>query len=186
MNYSYSYSNGYDSYSSSSDVAALGGALAGVMVAFWIFAMIVSVVAIIAQWKIFTKAGEAGWKSIVPIYNYITLMKITGLNPLFLLGMLIPVVNGIASLIIMIAIMLRLAQGFGKSTGFAVGLILLSFIFMLILAFGKDTWNPSLINRDTLSFMNDKNAAPAGPAAAAPVAQPQQPQDPWANGQPQA
>ena len=27
------------------------------------------IILVIANWKIFTKAGEAGWKSIIPIYN---------------------------------------------------------------------------------------------------------------------
>ena len=33
---------------------------------------------IVALWKIFTKAGEPGWKSIIPIYNIIMLLKIVG------------------------------------------------------------------------------------------------------------
>ena len=31
--------------------------------------LIVSIIMIIARWKIFTKAGEEGWKAIIPIYN---------------------------------------------------------------------------------------------------------------------
>ena len=26
---------------------------------------------VVAAWRIFTKAGEAGWKSIIPIYNFL-------------------------------------------------------------------------------------------------------------------
>ena len=46
--------------------------------------------------------------------------------------MLIPLVN----FIIMIMVMLDLAKAFGKGTGFALGLIFLSPIFILILGFG--------------------------------------------------
>ena len=33
---------------------------------------------IVALWKIFSKAGQPGWASIVPIYNYIVWCKIVG------------------------------------------------------------------------------------------------------------
>jgi hypothetical protein len=46
--------------------------------------------------------------------------------------MLIPVVN----IVLLIMVMIALAKVFGKGSGFAVGLIFLSIIFMAILAFG--------------------------------------------------
>ena len=46
--------------------------------------------------------------------------------------MLIPFVN----FVIMIIILLALAKAFGKGAGFAIGMLLLSFIFMPMLAFG--------------------------------------------------
>lgn len=38
--------------------------------------LIFSILVIIATWKVFTKAGEAGWKSLIPIYNTYVLFKI--------------------------------------------------------------------------------------------------------------
>ncbi len=38
--------------------------------------MIITIITIIALWKIFTKAGEAGWKSLIPIYNVYTMFQI--------------------------------------------------------------------------------------------------------------
>ena len=38
--------------------------------------MIITIITIIALWKIFTKAGEAGWKSLIPIYNVYTRFQI--------------------------------------------------------------------------------------------------------------
>ncbi len=105
-----------------------------------VFIIIALVVAIVAYWKIFTKAGEAGWKSLIPIYNSVVLFKIVGLNPwllLLYLTSIIPCVGAIVMLVLTIILNLRLAKAFGKSTGFAVGLILLPFIFTLILAFGS-------------------------------------------------
>ena len=51
-----------------SEEAAIAGA-AGVSVAMiLVLALVWWVVLIIARWKIYTKAGEAGWKSIIPVY----------------------------------------------------------------------------------------------------------------------
>lgn len=96
---------------------------------------IISVLAIVAMWKIFTKAGVEGWKSLIPVYNSICLYKIIGLSPWLLLLLIIPIVNIVAAIVLGIMQASRLAKAFGKSGAFAVGLFLLSPIFMLILAF---------------------------------------------------
>ncbi|MBR1762543.1 MAG: hypothetical protein IJ731_04170, partial [Eubacterium sp.] len=38
--------------------------------------LVIAILSIIALWKIFEKAGEAGWKAIIPFYNAYTLVKI--------------------------------------------------------------------------------------------------------------
>jgi hypothetical protein len=87
----------------------------------------------IAQWKIFEKAGEPGWAGIVPIYNAMVLARICGKDELYGLLCFIPLVGIVFSIILV----LELAKSFGKDTGFAIGLILLPYIFMLILGFGR-------------------------------------------------
>ena len=87
---------------------------------------------IVSVWKIFVKAGEPGWASIVPIYNAIVYLKIAGKPLWWIILLIIPFVN----VIILILIVLGLAKNFGKGGGFAVGLLLLGFIFLPILAFG--------------------------------------------------
>jgi hypothetical protein len=109
-----------------------GNFLAGIGFIGWLFYIAVIVFAIVVQWKIFTKAGQPGWASIIPIYNIIVLLEIVGKPWWYLLLMLIPIVN----IVILIMVMIALAKVFGKDSGFAVGLILLSIIFMAILAFG--------------------------------------------------
>ena len=61
----------------------LGGLFAGLGMAGIIIAIIWGILAIIAMWKIFTKAGEAGWKSIIPIYNVYIMYKIVGMKNWF-------------------------------------------------------------------------------------------------------
>lgn len=115
----------------------------GVMIVYMLVMIAIAVVSIIAMWKIFTKAGKPGWAAIIPVYNLVVLYQIVGMNPLLLLilvGMLIPFVNFVAAIaffVVNILVNIKLAKSFGKSGGFAVGLILLPFIFQCILGFGS-------------------------------------------------
>lgn len=123
--------------------SAVLGAVAGVAIVMLVIGLIVSVLTIIANWKIFTKAGEKGWKCIIPIYNTVVLFKIAGLSPLWVLGYLtsvIPVIGYIAVLGLTIYLMYSLAKAFGKDGAFTVGLVLLNPIFLMILAFGKSEY----------------------------------------------
>ncbi len=90
------------------------------------------VLIVVAQWKIYTKAGKPGWACLIPIYNIIVLLEIVGKPWWWILLLLIPVVN------IVFAIWMTnlLSLSFGKSEGFTVGLILLPIVFYPILGFG--------------------------------------------------
>lgn len=54
------------------------------------------------------------------------------MSPWYILLMCIPIAN----LVVAILLNVKLAEKFGKTGGFAVGLIFLNVIFMAILAFG--------------------------------------------------
>ena len=110
----------------------LGGVAVLFSGAFLIVILAVAVFVIAAMWKVFTKAGQPGWAAIVPIYNYVILLKIVGRPLWWVVLLFVPLVN----LVIGIMIHLELAKSFGKGTGFGVGLILLGFIFFPILGFG--------------------------------------------------
>lgn len=119
------------------------GALVSILMAYAFIVLVVAVITIIANWKIFTKAGEKGWKSLIPIYNTVVLFKVAGISPWWVLGYLaaiIPVIGGFVVLGITIYFMISLAKAFGKGTGFTVGLILLNTIFVMILAFGSSEY----------------------------------------------
>ena len=101
-----------------------------------IFALAVGILVLVAQWKVYKKAGERGWASLIPFYSQYVLVKITwGNGWLFLLG-LIPIVN----IVVYIMVSIKMARAFGMGTGFAVGLILLPSIFYLILGFGDSVY----------------------------------------------
>jgi hypothetical protein len=114
------------------DSAAMQQA-AGIGVGFALFMLAFVVLMIASMWKVFTKAGKPGWAAIIPIYNVIVLLEMVRKPMWWIVMFLIPFV----SLIFMILLYIELAKAFGKSGGFAAGLILLSPIFFPILGFGS-------------------------------------------------
>ena len=141
-------------------------AFAGIMFFIVLIALAVAVVSIIGMWKMFTKAGEEGWKSIIPVYNAITLCKIVGVNPwwiliVFVSGLLsiIPILGYLVYLAVIIYFSVLLsvstANSFGKDTGFAVGLFFLSPIFYCILGFGSAKYEGAKPMNDII-FKNNK------------------------------
>lgn len=90
------------------------------------------IVVIAGMWKMYVKAGQPGWAVLVPIYNIIVLIQIAKKPVWWIVLFLIPIV----SLIAMILVSIEIAKNFGKPTSFAIGLILLPFVFYPILGFG--------------------------------------------------
>ena len=126
-----------------------------------IFALVWWILQIIANWNIFTKAGEAGWKSLIPIYGDYVSYKIAWQTSYFWLSFILGIVASYVSsanlnesiFLTVIATLLRivlavinimycikLSRAFGHGIGFAIGLILLQPIFLLILGFGSDQY----------------------------------------------
>ena len=164
MHYSYNVST------STGEAAGIFGALMGMLAVMWLFILAIYVVWIIGMWKVFEKAGREGWKAIIPFYNLYVLTEISGQNGWLFLLIFIP---GVGASIWDILVAIKMAPAYGKDTGFAIGLILLPFIFYLILGFGKDQY---VLGKP--AGAPAAGAAPQGPAPA-----PQKPEDPWVNGQ---
>ena len=98
-----------------------------------IVGLLIALLLIVAIWKVFTKAGQPGWASIIPIYNLYIWCKIVGRPGWWVILMLIPFVNIIVGIILCI----DMAKSFGKGAGFGIGLALLGVIFIPILGFGS-------------------------------------------------
>ena len=119
----------------STGVGPAGAAMgAGIMIVYLAIILII----IISLWKIFTKAGKPGWAAIVPIYNLIVMLEICCKPIWWFILMLIPFVN----LIVIIILLVELAKRFGKGVGFAIGMLILPFIFYPMLAFGDSKYTP--------------------------------------------
>ena len=139
-----------------------GGMAVGTIILFVFLGLIVlaaAIITIIAECKVFSKAGEKWWKVFIPIYNSWIQAKIAGLAwwwvPIFLVASALTEIDNLSFVAGMSVILIsfnynfNIAKRFGKSNGFAVLLAFLPFIGYPILGFGSAKYNA---NADT-----DKN-----------------------------
>ena len=84
----------------------------------------------ISWYKIFSKAGQSGWKALIPFFNIFVFTKIVQ-KPIwwFAIYLILPIGYILAAL--------QISKVFGKKIIFAIGLIFIPFVFYPILAFGK-------------------------------------------------
>ena len=129
-----------------SETAALN-AIFGILGTFWLLVVAYFVISIIANWKIFTKAGQPGWAAIVPFYKqYIEFKIYWGNGWLFLVPIVltalafVPLLGQLlilANLVITVVTQYKKAVSFGQGVGFTIGLVLVNPIFNMILGFGQ-------------------------------------------------
>lgn len=143
---------------------ALGGIAVGSILGFIAAcAIIMWVFQIIAYWKMFTKAGVPGWKSIIPFYNQYVMYKLTWKTSWFWITLIVAVVYGvftslnqnfpdnmlyavlllisaIIALVITIISYHKISKAYGHGAGYTVGLLFLWPIFVLILGYGKSRY----------------------------------------------
>lgn len=110
------------------------------------------------------KMGDDGWRGLIPVYGDWRILKAAGASGIYcaslffsVLGMLWLIcegfnVFGIAFTLVGMAMAFscyqELAASFRKSTGFAVGLMLVPMVFYPILAFGSALYDPSVRARN--------------------------------------
>ena len=130
-------------------------------IAAYVMCIVWYVLQVIANWRIFTKAGEKGWKSIIPVYNIYITYKIAWKPVFFWIFLIATAVTGVCSalmpadasgaapvltVLIYVALVVgvvmqvvcshKLSKAFGHGVGFTLGLIFLNPIFLLILGLG--------------------------------------------------
>ena len=131
------------------------GVLGGLIGTIAVVAVIIYVLLIVANWKIFKKAGEGGWKSLIPVYNSYILYKISWKPAMFWVTLLLSIAAsvltniednntclyiggalGVVLLVISLIQIGKLSKAFGHGFWFAVGLLFLPNIFTMVLGFG--------------------------------------------------
>lgn len=143
--YNYNF-NDYSGISSTSLLAGLGIYI-GIL-------LVLSILMIISNWKIYKKAGEHGWASIIPVYNIVVLLEICDLPLWYIILFMIPIVN----IYVIFKIYIELAHKFGKSTGFGVLTVFFSVICLPILAFGKSVYQKNNDNENDTNTNIENNS----------------------------
>lgn len=132
--------------------------LAGLLITFGIAVIVLIILFFIAEWRILTKAGEKGWKSLIPFYNVFISHHIVGMSHVwFILEVITWVIEiafeilrfpepivicfgiavGIFTFISELVHVIKMCNCFSKRTGFKIGMFFFPSLFMLILAYGK-------------------------------------------------
>ena len=130
-------------------VSAILGALAMFFVMCYIFE-------VVACWRVFKKAGQGGWKSLIPVYSNYTRYRISWRPLWFWVSALLliastalghfsgqnavadgaSIVVGVAGFLVHMAGRWNLARAFGRGPLFSLGMILFPPLFTLILGLG--------------------------------------------------
>lgn len=90
---------------------------------YYIGISIVGIIAIIAWWKIFTKAGEKGWKILIPFYNIYIMYKLFWKPAIFVILIILYALTAAGSIAASYGLTAAFLYG-GGSAAFTVGLLL--------------------------------------------------------------
>ena len=132
---------------------------ASVFAAIVIFSVVRYLLTAIGYSKMYRKAGVAGWKAFIPVYNtynnykiswagkffflsaalYIVLNAVSGSDALVM--QLLTIASGIALIVVVVKQHLKMAKLFGKGAGTAIALIFFPGITAMILGLGKAEFN---------------------------------------------
>ena len=99
-----------------------------------LISFLIAVLVIVANWQVYKKMGREGWNSIIPFYSSYVLFEVIYGNGWKFLTLLIPFYN----IYVYFKLCIDWAAGFNKSTGFGVGIALVSAVFLPLLAFDKE------------------------------------------------
>ena len=153
--------NAVNSLSPEEQEALVFGAVGVVTVAV-VVGLVWYILQVVAQWCLFSKAGEPGWKCLIPFYNYYTQYKLTWNGSVFWTEMamifaasflsnmsqnggsaILGILGSVCAFVVFVIGVIsayKLSVSYGHGVGFAIGLLLLHPIFILILGFGRSAY----------------------------------------------
>jgi len=119
------------------------------------------VLTLIGSWKSFEKAGQKGWKALIPWYSTYKWLEIANTPRWYWFFINLPgpialvlsvpffgsggdtavwIIASIISFVFDLVLSINIAKSFGLEPVFGLGLALLPFIFLMILGFGSATY----------------------------------------------
>lgn len=121
------------------------------LIILFVVLLVLQVLKVIGQWKMFKKAGEHGWKALIPIYNTYTLCELTGVTPWWILikicaisvaALITPLsfLSLVISLYFHIIISFSIAQSYGKDDSYGFGVFFFPPIFYMVLGCDKSKY----------------------------------------------
>lgn len=155
-------------------IAALLGVSIGLMIFLFLIIIAFYIIYVVALAKLFNKAGEDGWKAIIPFYNIFVLIQIAGLNWWYFLiaisGTICSILGidglnyicNLASLAVNFFIFYNLAKKMKQQpVGFAVASIFVAPIITMVLGFSsKYTYDNTIVvsPNGPIGDVNSENA----------------------------
>ena len=105
------------------------------------FSLVWIVFILVAGWKMYVKAGQPGWFSLIPLLNVLGLLLIARRPLWWFILLLIPLVN----IVVIAVVYYDVARGFRRGLGTALALLFLTPIAYLILGFGSARYEPDAL-----------------------------------------
>ena len=136
-----------------------------------ILSLLITAAIIVGIWKMFEKAGEGGWKSLIPFYNMYILYKISWGNGLLFLLLFLPIID----IVMIIVTPFKTAKAYGLHPLYGVGLLLLPVIFYPVIGLGSSRYigpdgkpegNTYVINQYNYNGVTPQPGMPGGPQPA--------------------
>lgn len=164
------------------DLYATLAVLGGLLIVLLIVVLAVAVVLLIGKWKFYVKAGQSGWKAIIPFYtDYVLACDIAGLKWWWFLILLCPTILNLVGLeggLITLANLVQLfatanvaynlSKKLNKSTGWVVATTLLTGLMIAIEGYSKaNNFNASAVVTEN-GFIDANKAKGTAANASAP------------------
>jgi uncharacterized membrane protein len=128
--------------------AILAASNGGGIIAIVVYIVII-VLALVGFWKTLEKGGESGAWALLFLTGclypvaFLPVCRMTGRPGWWVILLYIPIVN----IVVLAILSIDLAKSFGKSTGYGIGLWLLSFIFYPMLGFGESRYEGPVVTQ---------------------------------------
>lgn len=144
-----------------------------------IIILAIIVIAVVCNWMIFSKLGEKGWKSIIPIYSNVVFLRLGNQSGWWVLVALVPFLGSIILGVISAFAAYTIGLKLHKPGWFVVLYILISPVWLIILAFSKSANADGHIDSAGPTSGTNMTPPPFSPATpAAPTNIPQPPERP--------
>lgn len=101
---------------------------------YWTFFIVTTIAIQVGLWGVFVKAGQPGWKSLIPLYNYWVTIRLVEKPKWWLVLVFVPVVNLVMPLVIVI----EFCKYFGRpGLGWQTVGMLFPYVFLPYIGFSK-------------------------------------------------